>query len=202
MYCGQSLTNSSATTLRCQYACGLLDEAVDAALRFAQLADETFFATPIGDVRCVIVASPSYLAALAAIEEPHDLVLHQIISMTHFGIDSWGFPPARTSSPPRVIQFSPRLLVNSIRAAVASAVSGPGVTRMLSYHVAAEVEAGLLRIILRGSEHLPLPVNLVAPAGRLSVPMVRTFVDFAAPRPRAHFQRCRQLTDLAADNML
>ena len=35
----------------------------------------------------------------------------------------------------------------------------------------------------------PLPVHLLVPHGRMSVPKVRAFVDFAAPRPRFEFAR-------------
>jgi hypothetical protein len=34
-----------------------------------------------------------------------------------------------------------------------------------------------------------LPVNVVTPEGRLSVPKVRAFVDFAVPRLRKQFAR-------------
>ncbi|CAE6749155.1 HTH-type transcriptional regulator DmlR [Paraburkholderia haematera] len=174
---------------------GLIDEGIDVALRIAHLADSTLVAIPIGEVRRVIVAAPGYLAKHPAINEPADLAGHQIISMTHFGLDSWSFPPAGKSAIPLVVQFVPRFVVNTIRGAVASAVAGHGITRMFSYHVAEEVNAGALEIVLRDCEHAPLPVNLVTPHGRLSAPKVRAFVDFAAPRLREQFEQIRQITD-------
>jgi hypothetical protein len=45
------------------------------------------------------------------------------------------------------------------------------------------------RSYLRSDEYAPLPVHIVAPEGRLSVPKVRAFVDFAVPRLRAQFAR-------------
>ncbi|MCP3722462.1 LysR family transcriptional regulator [Paraburkholderia sp. CNPSo 3272] len=173
----------------------LIDEGIDVALRIAHLQDSTLVAIPVGEVRRVVVASPDYLATHPAIETPADLASHPIISMTHFGLDSWSFPAARQTALPQVVQFSPRFIVNTIRAARASAVAGHGVTRLFSYHVAEEVEAGRLRIVLRDSEHGPLPANLVTPHGRLSVPKVRSFVDFAAPRLRAYFEQARRITD-------
>ena len=63
---------------------------------------------------------------------------------------------------------------------------------MFSYHLADAVADGSLRIILAEDEHEPLPVHLVSPYGRLSVPKVRAFVDFALPRLREAFaQRAR-----------
>lgn len=173
---------------------GLIDEGIDVALRIAHLSDSTLVAVPIGEVRRVVVASPGYLEKHPTINEPADLVRHQIISMTHFGLDSWSFPPTGKSAIPQVVQFSPRFVVNTIRGAVASAVTGHGITRMFSYHVAKEVNAGALKIVLRDSEHAPLPVNLLTPHGRLSVPKVRAFVDFATPRLRETFRQFQQIT--------
>lgn len=166
----------------------LIDEGIDVALRIAHLADSSLVALPIGEVRRVVAASPRYLARHEPITQPADLAQHQVIAMTHFGIDSWSFPPPEGSSVPRTVQFTPRFVVNSIRAAVASAVQGRGVARLFSYHVADEVAAGSLKIILADFEHPPLPVHLVAPQGRLSVPKVRAFVDFARPRLRDYFE--------------
>ena len=167
----------------------LIDEGIDIALRIAHLADSTLVAIKVGEVRRVVAAAPRYLAQHPRIDEPADLAKHQIIAMTHFGQDSWSFPPLAGSSVPRAVHFTPRLIVNSIRGAVASAVDGSGVTRMFSYHIAEEVRDGALQIILAGDESAPLPVHLIAPHGRLSVPKVRAFVDFAVPRIRAHFAR-------------
>jgi len=165
----------------------LIDEGIDVALRIAHLADSTLVALPVGEVRRVITASPRYLARNPRIAQPADIAQHQVVAMTHFGIDSWSFPPQPGSTMPRTVQFAPRFVVNSLRAAVASAVEGRGVLRSFSYHVADEVASGRLRIVLAGDEAPPLPVHLVSPHGRLSVPKVRAFVDFALPKLRARF---------------
>ncbi|CAM2168589.1 LysR family transcriptional regulator [Burkholderia latens] len=173
----------------------LIDEGIDVALRIAHLTDSTLVAIPVGSVRRVVVASPRYLAAHPPIAAPADLARHRIISMTHFGLDSWSFPPSGHSALPQVVQFVPRFVVNTIRGALASVLDGHGVTRLFSYHVAEQIRDGSLQIVLRDSEHAPLPIHLVTPYGRLSVPKVRTFVDFAAPRLREHFARLAAITD-------
>ena len=96
----------------------LIDEGIDVALRIAHLADSSSVAIRLGEVRRVIAASPGYLARHPVIDEPADLAKHQIIAMTHFGIDSWSFPPMAGSPIPRTVQFTPRFVVNSVRAAV------------------------------------------------------------------------------------
>ncbi len=168
----------------------LVDEGVDLALRIGNLADSSLVTTRLGgNIRRVVVASPVYLANHPRIDEPGDLAGHQIIAFTNFGLDSWNFTPVEGSTIPRTVQFSPRLTVNSVRAAVASATAGTGLTRLYSYHVAEHVRDGRLQIVLADAEHPPLPAHLVAPHGRMSVPKVRAFVDFATPRLRAQFTR-------------
>ncbi len=177
----------SARLLLVDRSVHLVDEGVDVALRVGQLPDSSLVATRVGDgVRRVIVASPRYLREHPPIEEPADIAGHQIVSLTHFGIEAWAFgsgPAART------VHFTPRLVVNTVRAAVGSAVARRGLTRVYSYHVAREVKEGLLAIVLPEAEPAPQPVHLLAPAGRMAVPKVRAFVDFATPRLRAAFAR-------------
>jgi DNA-binding transcriptional LysR family regulator len=168
----------------------LVEEGIDIALRVAELPDSSMVAVRVGgDVKRVIVASPRYLAEHPRITEPADLTKHRIVTTTHFGHDAWVFPPSAGSSIARSIHFKPRLVVNSVRAALAAAVSGHGVTRLYTYHVAERVQDGSLKIVLRNAESPALPVHLITPQGRLSVPKVRAFVDFAAPRLRAEFAR-------------
>jgi DNA-binding transcriptional LysR family regulator len=173
----------------------LIDEGIDVALRFAHLPDSAMVAVRVGEVRRVVAAAPRYLAINPRIDEPADLAKHRIIAMTHFGIDSWTFAPAGASPVPRTVSFTPRFVVNSIRAAVASAAEGHGVTRLFSYHVAEQVREGALTLILTDAEYPPLPVHLITPEGRLSSPKVRAFVDFATPRLRTAFARLKTDTD-------
>ena len=87
----------------------LIDEGVDIALRIGQLADSSLISTRLGgDVRRVVVASPRYLAGHPRIDEPADLAKHQVVAFTNFGLESWSFAPAKGSSVPRIVQFSPR----------------------------------------------------------------------------------------------
>jgi DNA-binding transcriptional LysR family regulator len=172
----------------------LVEEGVDVALRVGHLQDSSLIATSVGsDVRRVVVAAPGYLASHEPIREPADLRSHEIIAFVNFGLDTWTFSPVGQSNFPRTVQFSPRITVNSVRASLASAIRGRGVTRLYSYHVAEAVRKGLLQIVLADAEFPPVPVHLVSPQGRASVPKVRAFLDFAAPKLRAEFAR------LAAD---
>ena len=178
----------SARLMLVDRAVNLIDEGVDVALRIGELANSSMVVTRIGEVRRVVVAAPRYLKQNPRIEEPGDLAKHQIITMAHLP-NSWTFPPLAGSSVPRSVQVTPRLVTNSIRGAVASAAGGRGVALFFSYQVSEQVQNGELEIVLAGHEPAALPVHVITPQGRLSVPKVRTFLDFAVPRLRSHFAR-------------
>lgn len=168
----------------------LIDEGVDLALRLGPLPDSSLVAVKVGgEVRRVVAAAPRYLCQHPRIDKPADLAKHQIIAMTHFGLDSWTFPPAPGSAVSRTVNFTPRLVANSVRAAVSSAADGLGVTRLYAYHLAERVRDRELQIVLAHAEPPPMPAHLIAPPTRISAPKVRAFVDFAVPRLRAEFTR-------------
>jgi DNA-binding transcriptional LysR family regulator len=176
----------------------LMEEGVDIALRIGHLEDSSMIAIRVGEVRRVVVAAPRYLKQHPRIEQPADLAKHQVITMTHF-TNSWTFAPAPGSSVPRAVQFAPRIMTNSTRSAVASAISGLGVTRLFSYQVAEEIQRKELEVVLVSCEDPPMPVHVLSPHGRLSVPKVRAFTDFVVPRLRSQFARlASDLTDSSA----
>lgn len=83
------------------------------------------------------------------------------------------------------VPVKPRFAVNTADAAIAAAVAGTGVTRVLSYQVADALAAGTLRLLLEPFEPEPLPVHLVYSAQSLLPLKLRAFLDFTAPRLKA-----------------
>ncbi|MGF6175371.1 LysR family transcriptional regulator [Ensifer sp. 4252] len=165
----------------------LVDEGIDLGLRIAHLSDSNMIGIRVGEVRRVLCAAPSYLNSAAAIDSPSDLTDHHCIALAQFGQESWTFPSRDTGGAQRLVHIKPRLTINGVAGVVASAIEGNGITRVLSYQIAEYVKSGELEIVLPTDEPPPLPVHIVAPEGRLSVPKVRAFVDFAVPRLRKDF---------------
>ena len=176
----------------------MVDEGVDVALRIGNLADSSHISIRIGgDIRRVVVASPEYLADNAKIYAPGDLAKHQIIAFSNFGLKFWSFEATPGQAAPRSVHFTPRYVVNSVRAAAASAVQGIGVTRLYSYHVAEYVREGRLQIILADDEPAALPVHLIMPVGRANVPKVRAFIDLAVPELKSALKLIARDADVA-----
>ncbi|QDO98493.1 LysR family transcriptional regulator [Ferrovibrio terrae] len=165
----------------------LVDEGVDVGLRIAHLPDSSLIALRVGEVRRLICAAPAYLAARPPIRGLDDLAEQDCICMTAFGQEVWSF--ATPDGQQRQIRMQPRLIVNTVEAAVTSAAEGRGLTRVFSYQVADEITAGRLVPVLPEADASAWPVHLIVPEGRLAVPKVRAFVDFALPRLKAEFGR-------------
>jgi hypothetical protein len=80
-------------------------------------------------------------------------------------------------------------MVNADEAAVSAAVDGEGIARIFSYKIQQEVSGGSLVVLLPEDEPPPVPVHLVTLPDRLPLAKVRAFMDFAAVRLRADFDR-------------
>jgi DNA-binding transcriptional LysR family regulator len=160
----------------------LLEEQVDLALRIGELPDSSLVATQVGAIRRVVCASPSYLARFGTPATPSELGVHRCV--TFEGLMS---PTAWVFESPKGEQRVPvrsRLAVTTADAAIAAAIAGLGLTRVLSYQVAAALGAGQLVRVLVDHEPRAVPVNLVY-SGQGRLPMkTRAFVDFAAPALR------------------
>jgi DNA-binding transcriptional LysR family regulator len=72
--------------------------------------------------------------------------------------------------------------VTKIESTARSATDGHGVVWVLSHQIEEEVRDGRLQTVVQDAEPDPTPVYLLAPEGRLSLPKVGSFVDFAAAR--------------------
>jgi DNA-binding transcriptional LysR family regulator len=161
----------------------LMDEGLDVAVRIAKLADSTLTASKVGVVRRVTCASPAYLKKYGTPNSPRELAEHRC-----FLFSTGRSPPAWTyehKGKTSTCRPGARLLANTSEVGIDAAVSGAGITRVLSYMVAAHVHAGRLRVILEDYEPEPIPIQVVYREGRRAPARVRAFVDFAVSRLRA-----------------
>ena len=160
----------------------LLEDQVDLAVRIGELPDSSLIATRVGTIRRVVCGSPAYFAEHGTPESPDALSAHKCVTFAALmSPDSWVF---KVDGVDVSVPVHSRLIVNTAEAAIDAAISGVGVTRVLSYQIDQPSRAGLLDITLRDFEPAPLPVSLVY-AGQSRLPLkLRAFLDFAAPRLR------------------
>ena len=139
-------------------------------------------AVRVGTVRQVLVAAPDYLAARGHPESPHALGLHTLITSTAGNFTAnWRF---QFPDGDKVVRLRPRFSVSTNDAAIRAAVDGFGITRVLSYQAAPDLQAGRLEILLPEFEPAALPVNILHREGPGSASKVRAFIDLMAERLR------------------
>lgn len=158
----------------------LVDEGIDVAVRIGDLSDSSLHALKIAQVRRVLVASPAYLASCGM---PANVpMLHQHVLISFAELDrghEWRFGPAGKPA----IRIEPRLSVNTADAAIAAAIDGLGIARVLSYQAHDAIAAGRLVTMLDELSPPPVPVHLVYQANRRASVNVTAFIEAA----RKHF---------------
>ncbi len=155
----------------------VVEEGIDVAVRIGELPDSSLQAARVGRVRRVLVAAPSYLKAQGVPQRPEDLARHAIVSASGVTpVSEWRFNDA---GKPLLQRMQPRMRTTTNDSAIAAAVAGLGVTRLLSYQVAAYVRSGALQVLMEDFESAPLPVHVVHHEGRRATQKVRAFIDLA-----------------------
>ena len=161
----------------------VVEEGVDVAVRIGELPDSSLQAARVGRVRRVLVAAPAYLEAQGMPRRPEELARHAIVSASGVTpVSEWRF---NDGGKPLLQRLQPRLRTTTNDSAIAAAVAGLGITRLLSYQVAAHVRSGALQILLEEFEGAPLPVHVVHHEGRRATQKVRAFIDLAVDMLRA-----------------
>ncbi len=160
----------------------LLEEGMDLGVRIGRLPDSSMRAVPVGSVRIVLCASAAYLERHGVPQQPDDLRNHSLIaSRAGNHLLDLRF---KTTDRGRDRQFKSRLSTNTNDAAIEAVLQGYGITRLLSYQVAAQLATGELQTVLETWEPDPLPINILHREGRHAASRVSSFVDLLAKRLR------------------
>jgi DNA-binding transcriptional LysR family regulator len=159
------------------------EEHVDLAIRIGDLADSSnMIAMRVGSIRATLCASPAYLKKRGMPKTPADLAAHDcVIHEGHITAYNWTF---YTGDSTQTIEVPFRLTVNLGEAAVAAAVGGAGIARVLSYLIDDLVKSRAVVRLLEAYEPPPIPVSVVYPSQRQVPLKLRAFLDFAIPRLR------------------
>lgn len=159
----------------------LLEEDIDVAVRIGHLPDSGFTAIQVGSVRRVVCGAPAYFSRHGTPATPADLKDHRLIAPT----GAWASSEWRFAGNQR-ITTDPWLQCNTNDVAIATALAGAGLTRVLHYQIGPALQAGQLQIVLAGFEEPALPIHVLYPEGRRASAKVKAFVDMAVTQLRAH----------------
>lgn len=158
----------------------LAEEGVDIAIRLAPLPDSALRAVRLGTVRRILVASPAYVTRRGAPMSPAALAGHEAIGFENEAPgNEWRFGEGAGHA----VRLRPRLTLDNADAAIAAAIEGMGITRVLDYQVADALRDGRLIELLGEYAPAPVPASLLYEARRHGSANVRAFVAAA----RSHF---------------
>ena len=161
----------------------LQEDHVDLAVRIGELPDSSLVAMRVGSIGRVVCGSPAYFAERGTPKRPNELSKHDCITFNGLtSPEAWIFLSGKGTIS---VAVHSRLIVNTAEAAIDAAITGLGITRVLSYQVADALRTGALLLALREFEPPPVPVSMVH-AGQVRLTLkLRAILDFAAPRLKA-----------------
>ncbi|MFA6157356.1 LysR family transcriptional regulator [Mesorhizobium sp.] len=125
----------------------LMAERADVAIRAGPLGESRLVARKLGQSPAVVVAAPSYLKAQGMPLKPAALHTHNLMS---FGfvrhVDGWPFLDADGKA--MMVPITGNATVSDGEAMRGMALAGVGIARLARWHVADDIEAGRLVLLL------------------------------------------------------
>ena len=155
----------------------LLEEHIDVAFRIGELPDSSMIARKLGQIYWTVCASPQYLAEHGIPQHPQDLLQHQCIRFD--GINTHARWLFRHGAQDISITIQSRFTVNTAEAAIAAAIAGAGISRVLSYQVVPAIQQQQLHCILENFRGAPLPVYFIYSGQARTPQKIRALLDFS-----------------------
>jgi DNA-binding transcriptional LysR family regulator len=153
----------------------LVQEGVDVAIRFGDLADSQVVARRVGGVTRVCVASPDYLHTRGTPHSPADLSAHNCITYNYLFSNEWQFEGPQG---PLSVRVKGDFRANSAITIRAAALEGIGIAHMPAVFVQEDIDKGRLTQVLADYGPPPVDIHAVYPSARFLSSKVRLFLDF------------------------
>jgi DNA-binding transcriptional LysR family regulator len=155
-------------------------EGFDLVLRAGPLTDSSLVARPLGEMRMLSCASPTYLAATDLPRSLADLAQHRLVHyVSVLGSKSAGFEYLeREGGEIRYLSMTGALTVNNSDAYIAACLAGLGIAQIPAVTAQPHLADASLVAILPELRVPPLPITLLY-ASRRHLPLrVRAFMDW------------------------
>lgn len=160
----------------------LVSEGFDLAIRIGALEDSSLVARHVAPNRRVLCASPAYLKRRGNPRSPKDLTEHDCLLL--FGSsgrqDVWRLHDAQGEE--HAIRVQGRFESNYGELLRDASVAGEGIAIHSLWHIADDLRAGRLRVVLPDCRLVTTAISAVMPQRRLVPPRVGAFVDFLVAR--------------------
>ena len=152
----------------------LVNEGVDCAVRIGELLDSSLISNKLGEMRRVVVASPSYVERHGAPLTPQDLAAHNCLSLGQQR--GWTLKNAPNGDV-QVIKVAGSFECNDGAVLHAWALAGKGLAWRSVWEVGDDLRSGRLLSLLDTYAAAPMGIYAVFPQRRHLPLRVRLFVD-------------------------
>jgi DNA-binding transcriptional LysR family regulator len=159
----------------------LIGERADIAIRVGPMRDSNLKARKLCESRKVVVASSDYIARRGRPMQPADLEKHNCLNFNfRRALEEWPFKNRETGEIERM-SISGNFLASSGAIARQMCLAGLGIARLGYFHLAGDIEAGRLEVILEDYNAGDMEqINAVFVGHDYLATRVRTFIDFLA----------------------
>lgn len=155
----------------------LVEQGIDAAIRFGELEDSSMVARFLARSRRAIVASPEYIEKHGVPKHPDDIANHNCLTFYSLPqLNNWVFDVNGEDYP---VTPTGNFSANNGESIYDMVIDGAGIARLAEFLVAKEVSEGkLVRVLTEYYRDIEIPVHAVYPSRRHLSPKLRSFVDF------------------------
>ena len=157
-----------------------VEEGFDVTIRIADLKDSSLIARKLAPSRRVLVASPDYVRASGYPESPDDLVNHQCLNYGHTTLmQRWALTDGGKALN---VPINSRLCANNGDVLRDAALAGQGITKLPTFLIGPDIEAGRLEVVLEDFPPTQLSIYALYAPNRYLAAKSRLFIDFLVDR--------------------
>jgi LysR family transcriptional regulator for bpeEF and oprC len=158
----------------------LIQDGVDCVIRTGRLHDSTLVARPLGELRWITCAAPSYLNEKCIPADLEDLHRHRAVHYFSSTTRRDGELHFMEVGDSVTVPVPGTVAVNETGLYIKLGLDGSGLIQLAEILVEDHLRAGKLVEVLTDMRPAPVPVSLVYPHHRFLSPAMRAFADWTA----------------------
>jgi DNA-binding transcriptional LysR family regulator len=157
-----------------------VEEGFDVTIRIAELKDSSLIARKLAPSRRVLAASPDYIRAHGHPESADDLINHQCLNYGHTTLmQRWNL---MHDGKILNVPINSRLCANNGDVLRDAALAGQGITKLPTFLIGPDIEAGRLEVVLEDFPPTELSIYALYAPNKYLAAKSRVFIDFLVDR--------------------